>query len=115
MAACGCCRSSASSGLTLGGLAGPAMRPASDRFDHASVDELAERGFWYADVTADVSEPDAPLRDEPPGKPRLGPEDMSGFLQGQKLIGFRGHLRYRASFGWVVCCQGPVDAGSSTG
>jgi hypothetical protein len=57
------------------------MCPRGGRLNHSGVDELAERGLGYADVTADAGEPDAALRDEPPGEPELGPERVSGFLQ----------------------------------
>lgn len=75
------------------------MRPGRVRLDRSSVNELAKRGFGYADVAAYANEPDAPLDDEPPGKPRLCPEEISGFFQGQKPIDSRAHSCYRASFG----------------
>jgi hypothetical protein len=67
------------------------IRPPSwtgdDRFDEPGRDELTQRGFGDADVSADPDEPDAPFRDEPPGEPFAGRQDFGGLGDGQQPVG----------------------------
>jgi hypothetical protein len=56
------------------------------RLDGARRDELPQGGLRDADVAADTDEPDATFRDEPPGEPLAGGEQLGGLSNGEQSV-----------------------------
>jgi hypothetical protein len=71
----------------------------ADRLDRPGVDELTQRGLRDPNVAADPGEPDAPLRDETTGEPRLGTKDVGCLIERQEPVSGGVHVLYRFSFG----------------